>query len=78
MLPLMPTATWDVLDFGAVPRDTGRLIPYSCPRCGHEATLPVKGLPLAQLAGGGVVFEPGDHALPARIRCRRCRRQFEA
>ncbi len=50
---------------------------FSCPRCGHEGTIPVLGLPIAQTQSGGVVFDAGPHALPRRIRCTRCRRVFE-
>ena len=70
-------ATWKVLDFGRVPTTGAVVISYDCPGCGHEAELPVLGMAIAQTAGG-VVFEPGTHAIPAIIQCRHCRRRFEA
>lgn len=70
-------STWAVLDRGDVPEGDGaRMIEYECAHCGHEAELPVLGLPLAQL-GHGVVFDTGRHAMPRVIRCRNCRRTFE-
>ena len=71
-------ATWDVLDLGRVPAEANT-VEFSCPNCGHEAVLPLLGRPLAQLNRGGIVFDNDcPHALPKTIRCRRCRRKFEA
>lgn len=51
---------------------------YDCPRCGRSALLPVLGRPLAQLGGGGIVFDTdGEYAMPRVIQCRKCRRRFE-
>jgi len=74
-LPGMPDPTWRVLDLGTVPAESA-CITYSCQGCGHEAQLPVVGTALAELNGGGVVFD-GPHAMPRKIQCRRCRRVFE-
>jgi DNA-directed RNA polymerase subunit RPC12/RpoP len=67
---------WKIIDRGRVPTDRPRIIEYSCPGCGKEALLPVAGLPLAQLGGGGVVFDDGDGCLPPEVACPHCRRQF--
>ena len=65
--------TWKILDYGTVPQ-TARTIPYGGP-CDHEAELPVLGTVIAE-AGGGLVFDPGPHALPATIQCRQCKRVY--
>lgn len=70
----MAMATWRVIDRGTVPL-AAKMIPFDCPGCGSEAALPVVGSALAQLAGGGLVFD-GEHALPPKIQCRACRRRF--
>lgn len=67
--------TWKVVDYGQVPLESER-VPYDCPHCGVEASLPVVGRVLAQLAGGGLVFDIGPRALPQIIHCRSCRRTF--
>ncbi len=66
---------WKVLEWGDVPEDAAE-IDYECPHCGREAPLPVVGMALAQISGGGVVFDVGRHAMPAQIRCTKCRREF--
>jgi hypothetical protein len=66
---------WKILDYGDVPENT-RLVSYTCAGCGSESGLPVVGLPVAQI-DGGIVFDPGKHAMPRKIQCRRCRRTFE-
>ena len=69
----MRVKTWKVLDFGDVSPESPP-IPYSC-ACGYEAMLPVKGRALAQLGGGGIVFDTDERgALPPVIQCRKCRR----
>lgn len=68
--------TWDVVVWGNVPREGHATTPYDCPKCGREAALPVVGVVSAQTAAGGVLFEPGEHAVPAVIRCRGCRQLF--
>lgn len=74
-------AEWTVLDFGAVEvdRPSFQLIPYPCPGCGREAWMPINGIALVITSDGGMILEPvdGDRALPAKIRCRKCRRTFE-
>jgi hypothetical protein len=72
--------TWKVLDRGRVPESGPRVttVSYTCPRCGRDAEMPVLGRPIAQLAGGGIVFDnDGVNALPSAIECRSCRRRFE-
>lgn len=71
----MRRKTWDVLDRGDVPTGACEML-YSCPHCGREAALPVVGVPLAQLGGGGIVFDGGEGLLPVAIRCRACRSVF--
>ena len=73
----MTRATWKILQRGRVQLDAP-MVPYDCPRCGYEALLPILGMPLAQLSEGGIVFDTGDHAMPAEIQCRHCRRRFES
>lgn len=68
----MRVKTWRILDRGTVPENAST-IPYVC-RCGYEAELPVQGRAIALMAGGGVVFDPGDCAIPPLVQCRRCRR----
>ena len=69
----MRVKTWKVLDWGRVPPDTPTAVPLTC-QCGREAHLPVLGRAIAQLAGGGIIFDPGDHAIPATVQCRHCLR----
>jgi DNA-directed RNA polymerase subunit RPC12/RpoP len=72
----MRVKTWKIIDYGEVPPGAPT-ISYSCPRCGSEAEMPVKGRALAQLAGGGIVFDTNEiGALPATVQCRRCSRVF--
>jgi hypothetical protein len=71
----MRKATWKILDRGRVPVICSH-VEYMCLGCGREAELPVLGLPMAQI-GQGIVFDIGDHAMPKRIECRKCRRRFE-
>jgi hypothetical protein len=68
------TATWKILKTGRVPAEAPSML-FTCPGCGREALLPVRGLPLAQVAAG-VVFDTADYALPREIECRACRRRF--
>ena len=72
----MTRATWKIVDYGKVPIGAP-MVEFDCPRCGRVALLPVVGVPLAQLHDGGIVFDIGQHAIPAQIQCRRCRRLFE-
>lgn len=76
MFDSMTEATWRVIDWGKVPKDS-RTFSYSCPGCGADAQLPVVGRPLAQFSDGGLVFDVGNRAMPAVIQCRSCRRKFE-
>lgn len=76
----MRVKTWKVLDYGKVPK-SAPTVPFEC-WCGHEAQLPVLGRPIA-ITGGhwspgdeGIIFDPGPHAIPAEIQCRRCNRIF--
>ena len=69
-------ATWKILDRGKVP-DRALAVSYACPGCEREADLPVLGLPLAQMSGGGIVFDTQPYAMPAVIQCPHCRRRFE-
>lgn len=76
----MKVKTWRVLDYGRVPK-RARTIPFEC-WCGYEAQLPVVGRPVA-ITGGhqwpgddGVIFDPGPHAIPQEIQCRRCGRIY--
>ncbi len=70
----MRRATWKIIDRGKVPAIASH-VDYSC-ECGHEAKLPIMGLPMAQI-GMGIVFDIGGSAMPKLIQCRKCRRQFE-
>jgi len=65
------------LDRGDVPEQGARDVEYCC-QCGRSALLPVLGRPLAQLNGGGLVFDDGAHAMPKRIQCPHCRRRFDS
>jgi hypothetical protein len=72
----MRVKTWKVLDMGDVPEGSP-LHPFSCYHCGYEAEMPMMGRPLAQLGGGGIVFDnDGPYALPMTVQCRKCRRIF--
>lgn len=72
----MRVKTWKILDYGDVPTGAST-ISYSCQACGHEAAMPVKGRALAQLAGGGIVFDTNEEgAIPATVQCRKCGRTF--
>jgi hypothetical protein len=70
----MARATWKIVDRGEVPEQAPSIV-FACPGCGHDAELPVIGLPIAQV-GGGLVFDSAPHATPLTIQCRRCRRTF--
>lgn len=69
-------ATWRILDRGDVP-ERAAVIAYTCTGCDRDADLPVMGLALAQISGGGIVFDIGPHAMPALIQCPHCRRRYE-
>jgi predicted RNA-binding Zn-ribbon protein involved in translation (DUF1610 family) len=69
-------ADWIVIDRGRVPVGARR-VEFTCVDCGHEALLPVLGLPIAQIENG-IVFDPGDHGMPAAIECPACGRKLEA
>lgn len=72
----MRVKTWRIIDRGRVPEGAAT-VSYTCQRCGHEAEMPVKGRALAQLAGGGIVFDTNEQgAIPATVQCRKCRRIF--
>ena len=67
---------WTVLDGKFEESHFGRDIFYSCPKCEKDAILPVEGIVIAQLAGGGLIFDGGG-SLPAKVRCPHCRTAFE-
>lgn len=70
----MRVKTWKILDRGKVPKNA-LTVTYDCPHCGHEAELPVKGRALAQIAGGGIVFDNDQKGeIPPTVQCRKCRR----
>jgi hypothetical protein len=71
----MRQATWKILNRGRVPKQT-RQIFFTCLKCGHDAVLPVLGIPMAQI-GQGIVFDIGDYAMPKIIECRKCRRRYQ-
>lgn len=71
----MTRATWKVLKRGRVPQDATQ-VEFECQKCGHEALLPVLGLPIAHFHGG-LVFDVGNYAMPDEIQCRYSRRRFE-
>ena len=71
----MKRATWKIIDRGNVPRSAARMISFHCCNCGHDAELPVVGLPMAQV-GQGIVFDLGRHEAPAIVQCRKCRKVF--
>ena len=48
---------------------------FACPGCGRDGLLPVVGRAIAQTVDG-VVFDPGEYAVPAEIECRGCRKRF--
>lgn len=66
----MKQRTWKILDRGEV-RPDADMVSYGGP-CGHEALLPINGTPVAEAAGGLLVFDPGEQAMPTKIRCRTC------
>ena len=65
---------WRILDYGKVPQDA-RKLDFTCPHCERDSALPHVGTPMAQI-GAGIVFNPGEHAMPAKIQCPYCRRKF--
>lgn len=71
-----PKPTWKILDMGAVPDPSPNHVLYVCLGCLHEADLPVVGVAIAQI-DQGLVFDPGPHAMPKAIQCRKCRRTYE-
>ena len=73
----MNTPEWRIIDQGDPPPVWTGDIMFACPHCGAEAKLPIIGTPLAQLSGGGLVFEPGPRQIPKIIQCRFCRKKFE-
>lgn len=73
MFDMAQTPTWDVLDYGTVPKDAS-VIEYTC-ECGYDAELPVVGMAIAQIEMG-LVFDQAGYAIPPKIRCRKCRRVF--
>lgn len=78
-MPALPT--WKIVARGRVPLRGPRVteIDYECNYCGRSALLPILGRPLAQLSGGGIVFDTdGPHAVPRLIACRACRHSFES
>lgn len=68
--------TWKILDRGDVPDPAPREADYTCLKCGRSAALPVVGIPVAQVEEG-LVFDPGPHAVPKLIQCRKCRSSLE-
>lgn len=74
----MSGRAWKILERGEVPLVGVSTIDYTCPNCEMDARLPVKGLPMAQMCGGGIVFDTGPHAMPAIIQCPYCRKRYEA
>ena len=67
---------WTILDRGEVPESWAKTIGVDCQNCGEECRMPVLGQPMAQLPGGGIVFDTGPQALPKEIRCPYCRAEF--
>jgi hypothetical protein len=67
---------WKILEWGEVPETSTTTVPYDCQMCGEAALLPVLGRAVAQLAGGGLVFEPGAFGIPKVVKCPHCRRSF--
>jgi predicted RNA-binding Zn-ribbon protein involved in translation (DUF1610 family) len=67
---------WGIVDRGKVPDPPDCVIDFTCQHCGNEAGLPVAGLAIAQIASG-VVFDSPAHAMPAVIRCKKCRKLFK-
>jgi hypothetical protein len=72
----MRKGTWKIIDRGSVPAISNH-VDYHCCKCGHDAELPVVGLPMAQV-NQGIIFDFGKHAVPKVIQCRKCRRRFES
>ena len=70
-------ATWRILDRGTVPAHGVKTVPFPCPYCQTESTLPILGLAIALLADGGVVFDTGPKGMPRKIQCRFCKQRFE-
>jgi hypothetical protein len=73
----MPEAAWRIIEEDAPPSGWTGSVMFTCPKCGHDARLPVQGSALAQLREGDLVFDVGDHAIPKIIQCRHCRKRFE-
>ena len=71
----MSQPEWVVIDPGVVPADA-RKTEFTCTSCGVDAMLPVVGVPIAQVHDG-LVFDPGEHAMPVTIRCPACGRTLE-
>ena len=72
----MKRPTWKVIRRGAVPLEGAKVAQFTCLNCMHEADLPILGTAIAQV-GDGIIFDPGPHAMPAVIECRKCGRQME-
>ena len=66
---------WRIVDRGQVPDPPSYTVEFDCPRCDRPALLPVLGCPVAE-TGGGIIFDPGEFAMPRIIRCPSCRRSF--
>ena len=70
--------SFQVIEWGRVsPTTPSRIDAYPCPHCGRESMLPIRGMAIAMFGSGGIVFD-GDGALPAVIRCTKCRRSFDS
>jgi len=67
---------WKIIDRGQVDQTKATMIQRTCSNCGAESGLPVNGLVIAELAGGGLVFD-GPVKFPAKIRCPECDSTFE-
>jgi hypothetical protein len=79
MMPSKPKLKcWHILDYGKVPAPPARTseVDFMCLNCMHESVLPVVGRAIAQ-SQQGLIFDPGEYAMPERIQCRYCRKQFE-
>lgn len=80
----MSEPTWNVLRWESKPEGVENSISLICPKCQHEATMPMIGKhPIIAAIGLRLIFDPANYIppkgfLPTAIQCRQCQTIFEA